>query len=448
MRTPFDEVRSDENLFAAWRHVRRSALNSDNGEIRGKASDFEHQHQRHIKRIQRQLREGRFEFDEVEGVLKEKKAREALGKDPRPIAIGTIKNRLVQRAILQVLQPRKVADASNPNSKFSPLIDPRLGKLNEINRSRFGVGGLMSPYGGVQPAIGLVMDAMKNGAVHYFQSDIRAFFTAIPTNDVVACVREETSDEKLAALFEEALKVQLSNPDDLAGYARLFPSGGIGVAQGSSLSAFAGNVLLFDYDHELNRMDVSAVRYIDDIFILSESERALNQAIEYSEKHLSAYGFSLYKPVAGSDKASRGLCRDSFNFLGCTIQPNRCVPSVASVQKTLDNSREILNKSKKAITELVVGGTGIDPRQARSAVLDRLGRRLFGWEKSFVFCTDRQQFRLLDDKISKIVHDYEMSISRIISKAPIELRMRALGIPSTEELFVNDQSKKSKEKRR
>jgi RNA-directed DNA polymerase len=268
MKTLYDDVRTDENMFAAWRHVKRSALNSDRPEIRGKASEFEHQHQRHIKRIQTQLREERFKFDGVEGVLKDKKLREAKGKDPRPIAIGTIKNRVVQRALLQVLQPRKVADASNPNSKYLPLTDPRLGKLNNINCSRYGVGGLMAPYGGVHPAIKLVMEAMEGGACHYFQSDIKAFFTDIPTENVIDFIRNEILDEKLLSLFKNALNVHLSNSEELAGYARLFPSGGIGVAQGSSLSAFAGNVLLYDFDHQLNRMDVNAVRYIDDIFVL------------------------------------------------------------------------------------------------------------------------------------------------------------------------------------
>lgn len=234
---------------------------------------------------------------------------------------------------------------------------------------------------------------MENGACHYFQSDIKAFFTAIPTKEVVECIRIESSEEKLTVLFEEALNVHLSNPEELSGYARLFPSGGIGVAQGSSLSAFAGNLLLYDFDHELNRMGVSAVRYIDDIFILSASKKALNNSVNYSEKILSEYGFSLYKPVAGSDKAASGRCRDSFNFLGCTIQPNRCVPSVNSVNKCLGSARDMLGKSKKAISELIAGGEKFDARLARSSVLDRLGRQLFGWEKSFVFCTDRQPFR-------------------------------------------------------
>ena len=83
----YDKVRTSQNLFAAWRHVKRSASRSKNNKIRGHASEFEHKHHRHIKTIQTQLREKRFSFDPVEGVLKDKKERKAKGKDPRPIAI-------------------------------------------------------------------------------------------------------------------------------------------------------------------------------------------------------------------------------------------------------------------------------------------------------------------------------------------------------------------------
>ena len=87
-------------------------------------------------------------------------------------------------------------------------------------------------------------------------------------------VSAETNDEDLIALFRTALDVHLANKDELVGYAQLFPSGGIGVAQGSSLSAFASNVLLYDLDHELNELGVTAVRYIDDIFIVSKTEKS------------------------------------------------------------------------------------------------------------------------------------------------------------------------------
>ena len=239
MGSLFDEIRGEANIFSAWRHVKRSALNSDNSEIRGFAAEFEHQHQRHLRRIITQLREDRFEFDPAKGVLKDKKKRLASGKDPRPIAIATLKNRVVQRAILQVLQPRKARNPKDIDTRYEVLDDPRLGRINQVNHSEFGVGGLIYPYGGVRPAVNLVLNAMENGARYYYQSDIKSFFTRIPTKDVVEWVEKETGDGRLSGLFAKGLDIHLSNEDELAGYSKLFPSGGIGVAQGSSLSAFA-----------------------------------------------------------------------------------------------------------------------------------------------------------------------------------------------------------------
>ena len=418
--------------------MKRSALSSSSGTIRGQASEFEHQHQRHLKTIGDQLRSERFSFDDFEGVLKDKNSRKAKGKEPRPIAIGSMRNRVVQRAILQVLQPRRTLNPSVPNSKFEARHDDRIGALNDVNRSRFGVGGLMAPYGGVQPAIRLVMRAMDEGATEYFQSDIKAFFTRIPTKGIVDRVLQETKDEKLAKLFSAGLEVNLANKDELQSYAKLFPSGGVGVAQGSSLSAFAGNVLLFDFDHRLNEMGVVAVRYIDDIFMLSGSTARLGEAISYSREYLGQFGFSLYEPGPGSNKASAGLCRDSFNFLGCTIQPNRCVPSSASTSKIVADVRENLSKSKRAIRNLISRQQELDPQLSKSATIDRIGRKLFGWEKSYSFATDSQAFRYVDEKVGGYVDSYDRDVGRMIKSEPLAIRMRALGIPSTQQLYERD----------
>lgn len=345
-RTLFESVRSEQNVFAAWRHVKKSALASGNDAIRGQAAEFEHQHQKHIRRIISQLREDRLVFDGVKGVLKDKKERLAQNKEPRPIAIATLKNRVVQRAILQVLQPRSLNDPKDIRSKATTICDARLGRINDINRSSFGVGGLMRPYGGVAPAIKLVSEAMKRGARYYYQSDIRAFFTKIPQGPVTEIVLRETGDKKFADLFARALEVHLGNPDELIGYHHLFPSNGIGVAQGSSLSAFAGNLLLYDLDHNLNQDGVTAVRYIDDILMVSDDRSTLDEAIERCGSTLSAYGFGLYNATDGSGKASYGQCDQSVTFLGCTLQPNRCVPSTQSCNSVKTRARDTLSRSK------------------------------------------------------------------------------------------------------
>ena len=435
MGSLFFEMRGEQNLFSAWRHVKRSALYSTNNEIKGLAAEFEHRHQRYLKRFGRQLRESRFVFDPVEGILKDRKKRQLEGKDPRPITIASLKNRIVQRAILQVLQPREIQDERDLDSTFNTIEDPRLGKINQINHSRFGVGGLLRPFGGVRPAINLIAAAINNGSSYYYRSDIKSFFTKIPTQRIVDFVREETKDQPLAEIFARGLEVHLKNEDELLSYASLFPSNGIGVAQGSSLSAFAGNVLLYEFDHELNQRPVTAVRYIDDLVIVASSESALREAIDFSKKRLKALGFSLYDPRPSFDKAAKGRCADAFNFLGCTIQPNRCVPSKQSIRTLVNDTSKILSSSKAAINKFISKSAGIDPSLSKSAVLQSIGKKIYGWQKSFSFCTEAQVFHDIDTDISKKILDYEQFVIRKTKSLGIDQRMHIIGIPSMEDLF-------------
>ncbi|WP_194299923.1 reverse transcriptase domain-containing protein [Acetobacter conturbans] len=444
VKTLFEEVRSEQNIFSAWRHVKRSALISGNADIRGKASEFEHAHQRHLKRIINQLRTGKFSFDPVEGVLKDKRKRLAAGKDPRPIAISTIQNRVVQRAILQVLQPRHARDLRDPDTRYETACDARLGRINDVNRSKYGVGGLIYPHGGVRPAIETIRTAIDGGAKFYFQSDIRSFFTKIPTDKVIDFVRCETNDNAFVDLFAKALEVHLGNEDELVGYTHLFPKGGIGVAQGSSLSAFAGNVLLYDMDQQLNTMGVTAVRYIDDILMVGANTAAIDDAKVYTEKTLTDFGFGLYTPADGPDKAAQGECCKSINFLGCTIQPKRCVPSNKSIDNMKEVVRETLATSKAAIKEALTKGAPLNSKHSQSATLDSLNKRIYGWQKSFAFCNQRQPFEHLDEYISKQVSGYHGAIVRQLGRANDGIKTMILGVPSTSAMFDLAQGKKSK----
>jgi RNA-directed DNA polymerase len=443
MASLFQELRSEQNIFAAWRHVKRSALTSQNDEIRGAASEFEHAHQRHLRRIISQLREDRFVFDSVKGVLKDARKRIAAGKDPRPIAIATLKNRVVQRAILQVLQPRVAIDPKELDPRLETKRDERLKKINDVNRSPFGVGGLIYPYGGVAPAINLIRSAIDSGAKYYYQSDIKSFFTKIPTNNVVNFVLNQTEDRDLSEIFDKALDVHLSNSDELQGYATLFPHGGVGVAQGSSLSAFAGNVLLYDMDHSLNRMGVTAVRYIDDILMVSKNEADLENAISHAEGTLRSFGFGLYAPTKGSDKAARGKCSEAINFLGCTIQPKRCVPSSASLARVKESVTIAISQSKKEIRTALDSRKNLVPKYSRTSTLDAIAKRVYGWQKAFSFCTDDLPFKQLDDYISDQVSNYEASISRMLAKSDRATQMAVIGIPSTQAMFRATKRKKS-----
>ncbi|WP_411817099.1 reverse transcriptase domain-containing protein [Hyphococcus sp. DH-69] len=440
-KTLYQEVRAEQNIFSAWRHVKRSALSSKDVKIKSAAAEFEHQHQKYLRKIIIELRTECFVFDKNIGVLKDKKKRERQGKKPRPISIGTIRNRVVERAILQILQPRKVTNPRDPYSKSEIKHDPRLGNLNDVSRSRFGVGGLMAPYGGVQPAIKLAMKAMGGGATDYYQSDIASFFTDIPVEPVLSIIKQETKDEKLLKLISDALNISLSNAGELGADAALFPSNGVGVAQGSSLSAFAGNVLLFDLDHQINNLDVTAIRYIDDLLIISKSATSLKQAIKVAEEGLKAFGFSLYSPDKDPNKASKGKCENGLNFLGCRIEPGKCVPTDKNITDLTKEINSILKESKSAISTFVKSSSlrpySIDKGKAHGATIDKIGKKLYGWQKSFGFCTDPQSFKTVDRKIQKHITEYDHWVRRKLKNQSKEAQMSILGIPSTEHLFLN-----------
>ena len=295
----------------------------------------------------------------------------------------------------------------------------------------------MAPFGGVKQGIGKVMQSMNSGAKFFFQSDIKAFFTQIPIDEVTNIIFSETSDDLLSDLFRAALTIELGNKDELKGYSDIFPRNGIGVAQGSSLSAFAGNVLLYDLDHELNTSSVTAIRYIDDLFMLSDNQSELANAVSVAKAQLTSLGFSLYEPAPGSTKAAEGNCASGFNLLGCSIQPNRCLPSTGSKQKLIEDIRTDISKSKSSIKDLAIDPSKFDLKHSRSATIKRIGDRLYGWQKSFAFCTHADVFASVDERIAKFILDYDHAVFRLTNSYPMPYRMMALGIPNLAAMPLN-----------
>jgi RNA-directed DNA polymerase len=236
--------------------------------------------------------------------LKDRTKRERQGKLPRPIVIAEIQSRIVQRALLQCLQP----DEDDHLSKS-------IGRIREINNSTVNFGG--TPSGGVPKAIHRVTSLIKDGYSIFYKSDIGSFFTKVPHDVVLGFLGGELQDEKFMRVFRDGLNIQLKNSDRLGEYLDLFPDNEYGVAQGSSLSAFAGNVFLHDVDMLFQNLPgVCLVRYIDDVALLGRSNDLVLQARSKLVKELRRKGLSLYDPAAAPDKASEGHIRNGFEYLG------------------------------------------------------------------------------------------------------------------------------------
>lgn len=96
---------------------------------------------------------------------------------------------------------------------------------------------------------------------------------------------------------------------------------------------------------------------------------------------------------------------------------------------------DALSTSKAAIKEALRKDSSLDARLSQSGTLDSLGKRLYGWQKAFAFCTDPQPFQQLDEFVVSQVADYLMFVSRAIGGANSTMRMAVYGIPSTKAMF-------------
>src|SRR3990172_4979806 len=95
----YDLLRRRSFLHGAWSKVRENGLRSLSKDTREKVRAFDTEAYRHLRRIEDQLRNRRFVFQPQFGVVVRKPR-----KKPRPLVVGPIPNRIVQRAILDVLQ--------------------------------------------------------------------------------------------------------------------------------------------------------------------------------------------------------------------------------------------------------------------------------------------------------------------------------------------------------
>jgi hypothetical protein len=91
------------NLYRAWQHVRSSAKNSSNEKTIDQLREFDDQLPSKIQGISGQLAIGKYKFSSADGVLKDKKKREKEGRSPRPVVVALLRDRIVQRTILDAL---------------------------------------------------------------------------------------------------------------------------------------------------------------------------------------------------------------------------------------------------------------------------------------------------------------------------------------------------------
>lgn len=250
----YAQLCSDENLQRAWRAVRRQ---SEAPGLDGMtAATFEARSFVLLKKLQEDLRRCKYQPQPVKRIFMKREV-----GPPRPLGIPTFLDRIVMRALVQVL---------------IPIFEPHFDDCSHAYRTGRSV----------QSALAQARDYARDGRLWVIKIDLRDCFGNVPHRPLLRCVCRRVKDSVVRKLLKRFLAVEVITQSRSG--LRQTTKSNRGVLQGSPLSPLLANIYLDIFDQEMRRRDLRFVRYGDDIAIFSatqpEAEAALAAAARVLEK--------------------------------------------------------------------------------------------------------------------------------------------------------------------
>ena len=388
-------------MWKAWRSVHRSAL-SGARDTKRKAVAFADKERQYIKTIQDQLRDGRYRFSPARPTPIKR-----INKKPRPVASPVIRDRIVQRALLEVISRQKSAKS---------VVDHPMS-FGAIRKK------------GVNHAIERVCRGIHQGMSHYIRTDIRDFFTRLPRQDTLKILGDHLTDDSLNGILDMATKVELADADSLRDdILNMYPSVDIGVGQGFCLSPMLGNVFLNEFDRLMNRDEsVVCIRYIDDLLILGQSLKDVWLSFRKASSYLEKKGMRVYHPRENQEKADDGSTARAFRFLGCSISPHFVRPHPERCESLVHKIDTVTKKSLQSFRQLK-STSYIHPDHSLAQVLREINKTVQAWGNHYSFCNSDQVFASLDGRISTILEGYIKAYRNFHVKADEANQRRLTGV--------------------
>jgi RNA-directed DNA polymerase len=245
----YDKVFAFANLWDAWLKVKenRGAAGIDRMTVKR----FDEDAYTRIEHLQTDLRNKTYRPQPVRRVFIPKS-----GGGERPLGIPTVRDRIVQQALLQILEP--IFEA-----KFSP-------------RSHG-----FRPERGCATALDVVDRAVKCGYEWVVDADIKAFFDTVDHDKLIKAINEEISDGSILQLIRRILKAGVILPD----VNDVDPTE-LGTPQGGPISPLLANIYLHHFDVKMAQAKYGLVRYADDFVIFARSEEQAEAALQLARQIL------------------------------------------------------------------------------------------------------------------------------------------------------------------
>jgi len=293
-----DKVYSRRNLDAAFAQVKANhgAAGVDQVTVEIFADNLE----ANLRRVSEQLATGKYQPQAV----RRKWIPKAESKQQRPLGIPTVRDRVVQGALRNVLEPIFERDFAEHSYGFRP-------------------------ERGCKAALRRVDQLLKAGSSWVVDADLANYFDTIPQDKLLEQVTQKVADSRVLELIAAMLQQGVME-------AMTYWTPSAGTPQGAVISPLLANIYLDPLDQELVRHGFEMVRYADDFVILCGSEAEARAALGHVQAWTTQAGLQLH-----AEKTRLvDVTREGFDFLGYHFERGYRWPRRKSEAKLRDKLRQ------------------------------------------------------------------------------------------------------------
>jgi RNA-directed DNA polymerase len=299
--TLHDKVYQTLNLYSASLSVlgNEGAAGVDHQTV----EQFQDRHLDELKRLEEELRTGKYQPHAVKRVWIPKPG----STEQRPLGIPSVRDRVVQTALLNVLEP--IFDVTFAEHSYG------------FRKGR-----------GCHHALERIEALLGEGGVYVVDADLKSYFDTIPKDRLLNRVRERVSDNGVLGLVEKFLDQGVMD-----GLSEWTPEKG--TPQGAVISPLLANLYLNPLDHLLAEAGFAMIRYADDFVIICRSRAEAEQALAKVQQWVEDNGLTLH-PTKTKIVDAR---TEGFDFLGYTFRGELRLPR----KKSLDKMKETIRAKTK-----------------------------------------------------------------------------------------------------
>ena len=307
-----DKIYRNENLRLAFKKVKRN--NGAPGIDGVTVFDYDLKLDENIEFLHEELKTNKYEASPVKRVEIEKP-----DGGIRNLGIPTIKDRIVQQAVVNIIEP---------------IFEPT------FHVSSYGYRPKRSPQQAVAKAERFMN---KYGLTEAVDMDLSKCFDTLNHEIIIEAIAEKISDKRVLNLIRQFLTSGVMKDE-------VFTETEVGSPQGGVISPLISNIYLNKFDQKMKSKGIRIVRFADDILIFAKDKITAGNYKAYATKILEEE----LKLTVNIKKTSLASLKTGVSFLGFVIKGKWVYVDDKRIKRFKDKVRKITKRNSGRSIKTVI----------------------------------------------------------------------------------------------